>query len=115
MRISGDSSCYNCGMDYGECACYITYAPYKNRREDELLNRIYCRRKLYVNLMKLKPRYRLILFMRFGLFGEKEHTLTQIGREVDLTPERIRQILFRIFDILEKLLKDKEVNSKYLI
>jgi RNA polymerase primary sigma factor len=40
----------------------------------------------------LTPRERRILRLRFGLDGEKEHTLEEIGKHFELSRERIRQI-----------------------
>jgi len=43
-------------------------------------------------LTDLSPRERRILDMRFGLSDEITHTLEEVGREFDVTRERIRQI-----------------------
>jgi RNA polymerase primary sigma factor len=40
----------------------------------------------------LTPRERRIIALRFGLGGEGEHTLEEIGKQFDLSRERIRQI-----------------------
>jgi RNA polymerase primary sigma factor len=40
----------------------------------------------------LTPRERRIITLRFGLGGEGEHTLEEIGKQFDLSRERIRQI-----------------------
>jgi RNA polymerase primary sigma factor len=40
----------------------------------------------------LSPRERQVLRMRFGIGGAREHTLEEVGRELLLTRERIRQI-----------------------
>jgi RNA polymerase primary sigma factor len=40
----------------------------------------------------LTPRERRIIMLRFGLGGEAEHTLEEIGKQFDLSRERIRQI-----------------------
>jgi RNA polymerase primary sigma factor len=40
----------------------------------------------------LTPRERRIIMLRFGLGGEGEHTLEEIGKQFDLSRERIRQI-----------------------
>jgi RNA polymerase primary sigma factor len=40
----------------------------------------------------LTPRERRIIMLRFGLAGEGEHTLEEIGKKFDLSRERIRQI-----------------------
>ncbi|KKR03824.1 MAG: RNA polymerase sigma factor [Candidatus Uhrbacteria bacterium GW2011_GWF2_39_13] len=50
--------------------------------------------KDYVNqsMMELTPREQKILEMRFGLTDGVSHTLEEVGREFDVTRERIRQI-----------------------
>ena len=40
----------------------------------------------------LTPRERRVIVLRFGLEGEGEHTLEEIGKKFDLSRERIRQI-----------------------
>ncbi len=40
----------------------------------------------------LTPREQLILRLRYGLSGEEEHTLEQIGRYLGLSRERVRQL-----------------------
>jgi RNA polymerase sigma factor (sigma-70 family) len=43
-------------------------------------------------LETLDPREKLVLRKRFGISGEDERSLRELGRELGLTPERIRQI-----------------------
>jgi RNA polymerase primary sigma factor len=43
-------------------------------------------------LTALSPREQQVLRMRFGLGGTREYTLEEVGRVLDLTRERIRQI-----------------------
>ena len=43
-------------------------------------------------LQTLTPRERRVIELRFGLIGDKDETLTSIGREIGVTRERIRQI-----------------------
>jgi RNA polymerase primary sigma factor len=49
-------------------------------------------RKLQVILATLTPREQEILRLRFGLGGESEHTLEEIGKRFKVSRERIRQI-----------------------
>ena len=43
-------------------------------------------------LDELDPRDRKVLEMRFGLNGNKTHTLEEIGGQLGITRERVRQI-----------------------
>ncbi len=43
-------------------------------------------------LAKLTPREQRILRLRFGMDGARPHTLSEIGKQLNLTRERIRQI-----------------------
>jgi RNA polymerase primary sigma factor len=49
-------------------------------------------RELARALSRLDPRARRVLVLRFGLDGEKPRTLEQVGRELEVTRERIRQL-----------------------
>jgi RNA polymerase sigma factor (sigma-70 family) len=40
----------------------------------------------------LTSREQKVLQLRFGLYGEEEHTLEETGNIIDVTPERVRQI-----------------------
>ena len=48
----------------------------------------------------LKPREQIVLKLRFGLDGQPRHTLSQVGKALAITGERVRQIQERA---LEKL------------
>jgi RNA polymerase primary sigma factor len=56
----------------------------------------------------LNPREQKILEMRFGLTDGVTHTLEEVGREFDVTRERIRQIEAKA---LEKIRKKKEIKK----
>ena len=50
------------------------------------------REQLEEVLKSLTPREEQVLRMRFGLVDGKAHTLEEVGKEFDVTRERIRQI-----------------------
>jgi len=56
----------------------------------------------------LTPREQKILEMRFGLLDGVSHTLEEVGREFDVTRERIRQIEAKA---LEKIIKMKDIEK----
>ena len=50
----------------------------------------------------LPPRLRLALALRFGLMGEREHTLKEVGRKLDVTPGRVWQLEKQALELLKK-------------
>jgi RNA polymerase primary sigma factor len=56
-------------------------------------------------LAKLKPVEGLTIVRRFGLDGNESASLASIGRELGITTEGVRQIEFRAFRKLRKLMK----------
>ena len=53
-----------------------------------------------LSLAELPDRQRLIIRLRFGLDGAREHTLTEIGNLLGISAERIRQLQKQAFDNL---------------
>ena len=48
-------------------------------------------------LDRIEPRLRQLLVLRFGLEGKPPQTLDEIGRELGVTRERVRQLETRAF------------------
>ena len=69
--------------------------PDKNVDEEELKNSI------NTALSSLSPKEVSVLELRFGLNGQKAHSLKEIGEMFNLTKERIRQIEKRAMDRLK--------------
>lgn len=69
--------------------------------------------KIERTLMHLKKNERAVLMARFGLAGEKEQTLSQIGKRLYVTKERVRQIelqgIKRLKYYLVKEIPEKEM------
>ena len=59
--------------------------------EETVLDKI-AGEELYEHLNLLNDRDRTVLILRFGLNGEEEQTLEQIGHTLGITRERVRQI-----------------------
>jgi RNA polymerase primary sigma factor len=60
-------------------------------------------RELALALTRLNPRMQRVLTLRFGLHGEKAQTLEQVGNELGVTRERVRQLESRAFQELRTL------------
>ena len=61
-------------------------------------------------LAKLDARERRVLESRYGLGGANEQTLEQLGRELGITKERVRQIESRAQDKLRKIATEAAVD-----
>ena len=70
--------------------------PYSTRFEDITLED-----GLGEALSELSDRERLVLTKRFGLRGEREHTLADVARELGVSVERVRQIQVRALSKLD--------------
>jgi RNA polymerase primary sigma factor len=58
---------------------------------------------------KLDPRAQHVLKWRFGLNGRNKRTLNQVGAQLGVTRERIRQIQNKALAILRKEIADREL------
>lgn len=105
---------------------YLTWLPTQNSWDDEIANQgdsllylIWLKEttleKVVDNLLNRIPheRNRKVIRLRFGLDGGGQRTLEQVGEQLDLTRERIRQIEKRAFDRLKKGIKDSLVQALY--
>lgn len=72
------------------------------------------RAHLHACLGALNEKQRSILARRFGLRGHEEATLEEVGVEVGLTRERVRQIQVEALKILKGVLKERGVGSELL-
>jgi RNA polymerase primary sigma factor len=61
-------------------------------------------------LGRLDDRERRIIISRYGLNGTTEQTLEQLGRELGITKERVRQIESRAQDKLRKIASDEKLD-----
>ena len=58
----------------------------------DVASRNILRESIYDYMNQLNPRERLVLEMRYGLKDGREHTLNEVGRALNITRERVRQI-----------------------
>ncbi len=78
----------------------------KNVTPDRSAALLLLREYVRTAISKVSPREQKILEMRFGLKDGVAHTLEEVGREFDVTRERIRQIEAKA---LEKIRKDEDI------
>ena len=59
--------------------------------------------KIQDTLLSLKPREIKVLKMRFGIGMSSDHTREEVGRQFDVTRERIKQIELRALEKLREI------------
>lgn len=63
-------------------------------------------------LAQLNDKQRAILAHRFGLYGQEESTLEQVGKAVGLTRERVRQIQVEALKQLKEIMEEQGVHKE---
>jgi len=63
---------------------------------------------MVINRSQLSQREAMVIAMRFGLAGNTDHTLEDVGKQLAVTRERVRQIEAKS---LNKLRRNKTLNS----
>ena len=66
-------------------------------------------------MQQLSDREQRVITLRFGLDGEEEQTLEVIGRELNLTRERVRQIENEALEKLRATIEGRAMTSKDLL
>jgi RNA polymerase primary sigma factor len=61
----------------------------------------------------LQPREQKILEMRFGLIDGVSHTLEEVGKEFDVTRERIRQIEAKALEKIQNMPDIEKLRDYY--
>ncbi|MDD2549632.1 MAG: RNA polymerase sigma factor RpoD/SigA [Bacteroidales bacterium] len=82
-----------------------TPAPDRGLLNDSL------RKEIERALATLTPREASIIRLYFGLNGKHQHTLEEIGEELDLTRERVRQIKEKAIKKLKQITRSKVLKS----
>ena len=77
---------------------------------DELAIRMLTRQEVIHALDDLPPRLRLLLSLRFGFYDDRPRTLEEVGKELGVTRERVRQLERQALDRLRlsELLPDPQ-------
>ena len=84
---------------------YKSNSPERETGDDNLMD------KLNGWLDELPEKQREVVVRRFGLLNHQQETLDQVGREVGLTRERVRQIQIDALRRLNNLLKKNGLSS----
>ncbi len=67
---------------------------------DEMAIRLVTRENVVDAMQDLPPRLRLVLTLRFGFFDDRPRTLEEVGQELGVTRERVRQLERQALDRL---------------
>src|SRR5437762_6249502 len=80
-----------------------------SERPDETTSMKLRRKELAEALLRLNPRIRRVLALRFGLDGELPQTLEEVGAGLGITRERVRQLESRALRELRAVAPDLEL------
>ncbi|MDQ2695144.1 MAG: RNA polymerase sigma factor RpoS [Pseudomonadota bacterium] len=70
--------------------------------------------KLELWLSQLNDKQRIVVERRFGLYGQERATLEQVGNEIGVTRERVRQIQIDALKRLRKILENEGFSEETL-
>ena len=87
-------------------------ADHQNEGPAEILEEKNMRNRLEECLGLLNEKQRSILLRRFGLRGFEESTLEEVGMEVGLTRERVRQIQVEALKLLRSIMEERGIEAK---
>jgi RNA polymerase nonessential primary-like sigma factor len=87
-------------------------ADHQNEGPAEILEEKNMRNRLEECLGLLNEKQRSILLRRFGLRGFEESTLEEVGMEVGLTRERVRQIQVESLKLLRSIMEERGIEAK---
>jgi RNA polymerase primary sigma factor len=80
-----------------------------SERPDESTSKKLRRTELAEALLRLNPRMRRVLSLRFGLDGDPPQTLEEVGAGLGITRERVRQLESRALRELRAVAPDLEL------
>ena len=95
--------------DDNEKSLLEAIADHKNHSPIKILENNNIKEQLSECLNMLNEKQRSILVRRFGLLGHEAATLEEVGSEVGLTRERVRQIQVEALKILRNILESRGI------
>lgn len=95
--------------DDNEKSLLEAIADHKNHSPVKILENSNIKEQLDTCLNMLNEKQRSILVRRFGLLGHEAATLEEVGSEVGLTRERVRQIQVEALKTLRTILENKGI------
>ena len=81
---------------------------------EEIFEEANLREHLHRCIAQLNEKQQAILYHRFGLHGFEESTLEDVGKEVGLTRERVRQIQVEVLSQLKEVMEGQGIFSETL-
>jgi RNA polymerase nonessential primary-like sigma factor len=87
----------------------------KDAGPEKILEKEDLRKKLEKWVERLSAREAEIVARRFGLYGYEASTLDQVGEEIGLTRERVRQIQIEALSRLRRYLEQEGLSIDYLL
>ena len=85
-----------------------------NPDPSQLLQDVDLNEKLDQWLDQLNDKQRIVVMRRFGLGGQEKATLEQVGNEIGVTRERVRQIQIDALRRLRKILECEGFSKDFL-
>ena len=81
-----------CFCEADICLVLSQHAVKRNESPEEAAERMRARAIIDKATSTLRPREKLVLELRYGLDGKGDHTLKEVGKKLEVSKERIRQI-----------------------
>jgi RNA polymerase primary sigma factor len=96
----------NDGSELGEFIPDVDTATPQDEAQQNAL-----RKKLESIVDQLRPKEKIVITLRFGLYNNHPHTLEEVGKKLGVTRERIRQIEARALSRLRRPLHSRELRE----
>ena len=96
--------------EFSEKALYSISQKYEKITWQRDVNRQEIKEMVEKAIPKLSPRQQEIMKLKFGLFGEREHSFYEIATKFSITRERIRQIVNKCLRKLRHMHETKVID-----